>query len=80
MYRRGWSLRIISNEFNVRKSTIYYHVRKRLGRKLAILTMDNEPTAELGELLGRESLRKFKLRIGLTDPAKNQQLNLALRR
>lgn len=48
----GCSLREIKNLMNVSKSTIYYHVRSRFGRKLKKLNIRNEKTRKLGEFLG----------------------------
>jgi intein/homing endonuclease len=51
-YRLGKSLREIATELGRRKSTIYYHTRKHFGRRIFPLTIDDKPTAELGEFLG----------------------------
>ncbi len=51
-YGEGKSLRQVSRETGLSRTTIYYHVRKRFGRKLVQLIFDQTPTAELGEFLG----------------------------
>ena len=49
---QGHSLRQISRELGLAKSTIYYHTRKIFGRKYVRMVFDYSPTRELGEFLG----------------------------
>lgn len=49
---RGDSLRQISKTLRLAKSTIYYHTRKRFGRRYVQMAFDYSPTMELGEFLG----------------------------
>ncbi len=51
-YEGGRSLNYICKELGLAKSTIYYHTRKKFGRKYVRAVFDYTPTANLGEFLG----------------------------
>ncbi len=52
MYKKGLSLNKISTQSNIKKSTVYYHIRKFFGRKTTPLTINLGKTELLGEFLG----------------------------
>lgn len=52
LYEKGWSLNKISKEFDFGKTTVYYHVRKKFGKKIKPLEINLEKREILGEFLG----------------------------
>lgn len=52
LYRNGLSLSKISNKLGIGKTSIYYHVRKRFGRKLMDVVVNESLREELGEIIG----------------------------
>ena len=52
LYRNGLSLSKISSRLGIEKTTIYYHVRKRFGRKLKVVLANEFLREELGEIMG----------------------------
>jgi intein/homing endonuclease len=52
LYGEAKSLRSVARETGLSRSTIYYHVRKRFGRRIVQLVFNTTPNIELGEFLG----------------------------
>lgn len=52
LYNEGRSLRFLSSELGLAKSTVYYHTRKKFGRKYVQIVLNYTPSSELGEFLG----------------------------
>lgn len=52
LYRNGLSLSKISSKLGIGKTSIYYHVRKRFGKKLRDVVVNESLREELGEIIG----------------------------
>lgn len=50
--KKGKSLNQIAKKMNVGKTTIYYHTRKLLGKKIKEVVIDNSNEKKIGEFIG----------------------------
>lgn len=52
LIRQGKSLNQISKKLNIGKTTIYYHMRQLVGRKIKQITIDRSSEEKIGEFVG----------------------------